>query len=153
MTAVATATWIAPPIWSVPTEWAGERAFILCGGESVKAQRHLIPMLRGRFVAVTGLSGPHELLIDGKVIDKFGPKADESIVVVNGPDFEQVEKLREAIVAKNELYFHRWRPQNETYLFGFRKHEQGKNAKEIAEFDPFITKAEEEIATIRKSLK
>ena len=30
----------------------------------------------------------------------------------------------------------RWRPQNETYLFGFRKHEQGKNAKEIAEFDP-----------------
>ena len=36
---------------------------------------------------------------------------------------------------------------------GFRKHEQGKNAKEIAEFDPFIAKAEAEIAKIRKELK
>jgi hypothetical protein len=52
MTALATATWVAPPIWSVPTEWAGERAFVICGGESVNAQRHLIPKLRGRFVAV-----------------------------------------------------------------------------------------------------
>ena len=48
-----------------------------------------------------------------------------------GPDFEQAEALRALIVAKNRLYFHRWRPQNETYLFGFRKHEQGQNAVEI----------------------
>lgn len=57
-------------------------------------------------------------------------------------------KLLTKIVAKNELFFHRWRPQNETYLFGFRKHEQGKNAKEIVEFDPLISKAEEEIQKI-----
>ena len=60
-------------------------------------------------------------------------------------DWKQLEPLRQAVVAKNELFFHRWRPQNETYLFGFRKHEQGKNAKEIAEFDPLVAKAEEEI--------
>ncbi len=66
---------------------------------------------------------------------------------------EKLEPLRAAIVAKNEQFFNKWRPQNETYLFGFRKHEQGKNAKEIAEFDPFITKAEDEIARIRKELK
>jgi lysophospholipase L1-like esterase len=65
---------------------------------------------------------------------------------------ERLEPLRKAVVAKNEQFFNKWRPQNETYLFGFRKHEQGKNAKEIAEFDPFITKAEDEIAKIRKSL-
>jgi lysophospholipase L1-like esterase len=60
------------------------------------------------------------------------------------------EPVRKAVREKNELYFHRWRPQNETYLFGFRKHEQGKNGKEIAEFDPLVAKAEE---TIRGLLK
>src|SRR5256885_17153720 len=53
------------------------------------------------------------------------------------------------LIPKNRLYFHRWRPQNETYLFGFRKHEQGKNAKEIVAFDPFIARAEAEIAKLR----
>lgn len=62
------------------------------------------------------------------------------------------EPLRKAVVAKNELFFYRWRPQNETYLFGFRKHEQGKNAAEVAEFDPLVTKAEDEIARLRKLL-
>jgi lysophospholipase L1-like esterase len=63
------------------------------------------------------------------------------------------EQLRQVVVAKNEQFFNKWRPQNETYLFGFRKHEQGKNAKEIAEFDPFIEKLETEIDKLRKSLK
>lgn len=48
----ATATWTAPPIWRVPREWPSERAFVICGGESVKAQRHLIPRLQGRIIAV-----------------------------------------------------------------------------------------------------
>jgi lysophospholipase L1-like esterase len=68
------------------------------------------------------------------------------------PDWMKLEPLRQAVIEKNQLFFHRWRPQNETYLFGFRKHEQGKNAKEVAEFDPLVSKAEEEIAKIRKTL-
>ncbi|MDB5312556.1 MAG: GDSL-like Lipase/Acylhydrolase [Gemmataceae bacterium] len=68
-------------------------------------------------------------------------------------DWKKLEILRQAIVTKNQLFFYRWRPQNETYLFGFRKHEQGKNGKEVAEFDPLVAKAEEEIETIRKDLK
>jgi lysophospholipase L1-like esterase len=63
---------------------------------------------------------------------------------------ETLEPLRQAIRKKNELYFYRWRPQNETYLFGFRKHEQGKNAKEVAEFDPLVTAAEAEIDRLLK---
>lgn len=66
---------------------------------------------------------------------------------------DKLESLRQALIAKNEQFFNKWRPQNETYLFGFRKHEQGRNAKEIAEFDPFIAKAEDEIAKLRKALK
>lgn len=63
------------------------------------------------------------------------------------------EELRRKIVEKNQLFFHRWRPQNETYLLGFRKHEQGKNAVEIAEFDPLVAAMEKEIANLRASQK
>lgn len=53
--------------------------------------------------------------------------------------------LQDAILRKNELFFHRFRPQNETYLRGFRKHEQGQNAKEIYEFDPLVEAAEKKL--------
>jgi hypothetical protein len=62
---------------------------------------------------------------------------------------ERFDRVRAKIAAKNLLFFHRWRPQNETYLFGFRKHEQGQNAKEIPMFDPLIANIEAEIAKIR----
>ena len=65
------------------------------------------------------------------------------------PDLDQADQLRQAIIAKNELYFHRWRPQNVTYLFGFRKYEQGNNAIEIPKFDPLIEAKEKEIAKLR----
>ena len=64
-----------------------------------------------------------------------------------------VEKLRQVIVEKNRLYFHRWRPQNETYLFGFRKHEQGKNAAEVPLFEPLVEAQEKEIAKFRLELQ
>jgi lysophospholipase L1-like esterase len=57
--------------------------------------------------------------------------------------------LRRKIVEKNRLFSHRWRPQNETYLFGFRKHEQGKNAAEVAAFDPLVAATEAEIEKLK----
>ncbi len=36
----------------IQPEWKGERCFIIGNGESVTAQRHLIPKLRGRFIAI-----------------------------------------------------------------------------------------------------
>lgn len=54
-------------------------------------------------------------------------------------------RLSELIAEKNALFFHRYRPMNETYLWLFRKHEQGNNAVEIPQFDPLIEKAEQEI--------
>ncbi|MBN4842125.1 hypothetical protein H4F85_28800, partial [Citrobacter braakii] len=56
------------------------------------------------------------------------------------------------VVHKDELFFNRWRPQNETYLFGFRKHEQGQNAKEIPMFDPLIDQSDTKIQTVKASL-
>jgi len=60
-----------------------------------------------------------------------------------------MDNLRRAVIAKDTLFFNRWRPHNETYLFGFRKHEQGQNAKEIPMFDPFIAQGDEAIQKLK----
>ncbi len=75
----------------------------------------------------------------------FRPASEDAL-----PDLERLGELRAAIVKKNELYFHHWRPQNVTYLFLFRKHEQGQNAKEVAEFEKLVTKQEAVVARIRQ---
>lgn len=61
------------------------------------------------------------------------------------------EQLRQLIVEKNTLFFHRHRPENETYLRGFRKHEQGNNAKEIYEFEPLTAEKDKEIFSLRNA--
>jgi lysophospholipase L1-like esterase len=100
--------------------------------------------------------GKFTLKIDGQAVQSedadtwMNPSLGSGVHLYQGPSLDQAEKLRLAIVEKNRLYFYRWRPQNETYLFGFRKHEQGKNAKEVVEFDPLIAKAEEEIDKLKK---
>jgi len=57
--------------------------------------------------------------------------------------------LETAIQLKNEQFFHRWRPANWTYLFGFRKHEQGRNAVEIPKFEPLVEQWDGRIAKLR----
>jgi len=66
-----------------------------------------------------------------------------------GPDFDRVDKIRRLGVEKNFFYFHRYRPANWPYIYGFRKHEQGNNAVEIPLFDPLIAEKEAEIARLR----
>ena len=95
-------------------------------------------------------SGRYALKVDGKAVASGDADAWRvGVVIRQGPEFDQSEALRSIINAKNELCFYRWRPQNETYLFGFRKHEQGRNAREIAEFDPLVAAKEAEIARLR----
>ena len=53
--------------------------------------------------------------------------------------------LRRIVIAKNEQFFHSWRPENTTYLFGFRKHEQGNNAVEVARIRPFVERFDAQI--------
>ncbi len=55
------------------------------------------------------------------------------------------DSFLQLIRKKNELFFHRYRPQNVTYLFLFRKHEQGNNAVDIPKFDPLVKGLEEQI--------
>lgn len=61
--------------------------------------------------------------------------------------------VRRLVVAKNTLFFHRWRPANETYIFLFRKHEQGNNAAEIPQFDPLVDTAERQVREAARGLR
>jgi GDSL-like Lipase/Acylhydrolase family len=61
--------------------------------------------------------------------------------------------LTTAVMEKNRLFFHRWRPQNEIYLFGSRKHEQGNNGVEIPMFDPLIAEKEKAVAAAAGAAK
>ena len=63
------------------------------------------------------------------------------------------DTLRKQVVAKNTLFFHRWRPANETYIFLFRKHEQGNNAIEIPQFDPLVEAAEQKVRSLAKGAR
>ncbi len=73
---------------------------------------------------------------------------------LNEGEFRGKDKdtLRAVILRKNEFYFHRSRPANMAYIFGFRKREQGKNAVEMPQFDPLIAKEEQKIRELCKHL-
>ena len=93
-------------------------------------------------------AGTYALAIDGRQVAKGTARGwADGMAITEGPEFAQAERLRKTILKKNALYFHRWRPQNVTYLFGFRKHEQGQNAVEIPQFDPLVAARE---TTIRR---
>jgi len=87
-------------------------------------------------------------VLASELVSELGYRETQSITI-NEP---AEEELVAAIVEKNRLFFHRWRPVNETYLFLFRKHEQGQNAKEIPMFDPLVARQDARIEAARKQL-
>jgi len=72
---------------------------------------------------------------------------------VSGDFAGRTQTLRAGVVAKNDLFFHRWRPANETYLFLFRRHEQGNNAAEIPRFDPLVEQAEARVRDLAREAR
>ena len=88
------------------------------------------------------------LSLDGIQLTRAGYREAAAITLaatggsLTSDDPAQLEPVRELVAAKNELFFHRWRPANETYLFLFHRHEQGNNAVEIPQFDPLVAEAE-----------
>jgi lysophospholipase L1-like esterase len=112
-------------------------------------QEEKLPLGPATLVVANLPAGKHTLYIDHKPVVTADAKAwSRGVKYDRGPDFEQAQQLRKLIVAKNQLYFYRWRPQNVTYLFGFRRYEQGRNAREIPQFDPLVAAKEKEIAAL-----
>ena len=108
--------------------------------------RNLEPL--GLTLTITGLpAGRYGVNVDSKVVGDgfYSARQLASGVVVPSAEGDRVTELRRTIASKNEFFFHRYRPQNETYLFLFRKHEQGNNAVEIPMFDPLVEALDREI--------
>jgi hypothetical protein len=104
-----------------------------------------------RTLKAAGLApGNHALKIDGAVVCTHS--ADEwaqGVAITKGPEFDQLEKLRAMIAEKNQHYFHYWRPQNDTYIFGFRRKEQGHLTAEFPKYPPILNEKDAEIAKLR----
>jgi putative heme-binding domain-containing protein len=100
---------------------------------------------------------PAKLTENGIILTDAGYRTaakdiEKSLLGSNGAwvSSKAIDPLRQVILRKNEWYFHRSRPANMAYIFGFRKKEQGRNAVEIPQFDPLIEIEEKKIAALRK---
>ncbi|MFP6899950.1 MAG: GDSL-type esterase/lipase family protein, partial [Opitutales bacterium] len=63
-------------------------------------------------------------------------------------DTAKAQRIRDLIREKNELHFHSWRPQNQTYIFSFRKREQGRHAADIPKFAPYVEEKEKAVRAL-----
>ena len=106
-----------------------------------------------RRIAIAGLPrGTYRLSAGGKTLAEGSARAwREGLAVRHPAETRQRAALRRAIVEKNRLYFRQYRPQNETYLVGFRQYEQGQNAPELVELDPILHEKENEIGRLRRA--
>jgi lysophospholipase L1-like esterase len=104
-----------------------------------------------RTLRAPGLSGGKFVLkIDGiPAATATAAEWAQGVSFLKGPEFDQLEKLRELIAEKNLHYFHYWRPQNDTYIFGFRRKEQGHLTAEFPKYPPILNEKDAEIAKLR----
>ena len=101
-------------------------------------------------ITFSGLDVEHLTLTNGtdRVV-AWRDAADMSFDLVLARN-EPAEQLRRLIVTKNADFFNYWRPENDTYILGYRKGEQGRNAVELPQFKPLVEAKEKEIANLRK---
>lgn len=104
---------------------------------SLKDQNLVIP-LQGKpesypKIIVTGLKkGHYGLKINGELVAVGSPQDWEmGILLEQGPMIRQSASLRQTIQKKDEIYFRKYRPQNRTYILGFRAYEQGRHEEDL----------------------
>lgn len=106
---------------------------------------------------VSGLKdGNYEVVVDGTAVAKLSAAelaAGRPVSLTSPKVSAAVEALRQKVIEKDTMFFHRWRPQNVTYLFLFRKHEQGNNAKEVEEFEAIVAKLDDEIHRLKQPVE
>ncbi len=100
-----------------------------------------------RSIQIEGLArGKYKLTVAGNEVAQANAEewAKGLAIAGFGADLQR-QKLQRAIIDKEAMFMHRYRPQNETYLFLFRKHEQGNNAPEIDQFEELLNKQDQTI--------
>ncbi len=98
----------------------------------------------GQRLRIVGLpAGAYVLTIDAEeVVTAAGAEWQTGITLKTGPAFHELEKLRAAIVRKNELFYRRWRPFNDhSRHWGFMQGDFALYDKEIAAQERVIAEA------------
>ena len=97
-------------------------------------------------------AGKYDIYVDDtKVMRTNANQIKNGVVLPASFQHAAVNRAYDLTAEKNMMFFHRHRPQNETYLFLFRKHEQGNNAVEVPLFDPIVDGLEQRIQAIQNS--
>ncbi|MFN8349446.1 MAG: GDSL-type esterase/lipase family protein [Spirosomataceae bacterium] len=101
-----------------------------------------------QLIKIAGLKkGFYTLRIDDlEVVTASAKTWAEGVSVVQGPNFNQANQIREMILKKNEQFFFQYRPLNRTYILGFRSYEQGRHAKGLEDQSLIIKWLEGQIA-------
>ena len=86
---------------------------------------------------------------NNQVITASAHKWKEGVEISRGALFNQASQLQEKIIKKNDLFFQQYRPQNKTYILGFRSYEQGRHVKTLEDLNFIITWLEGQIALNR----
>jgi hypothetical protein len=124
-----------PPLQGTPLGMLNGQ-MVMPGQERILKVRNLLP-------------GRYELKSEGRTICiATAGEWDRGVQLLTCPADDQAEMLREAVVAKDFNYFNYWRSENDTYIFGYRKHEQGRNAVEVPHFLDLVDKNEAQITAI-----
>jgi lysophospholipase L1-like esterase len=153
--AIERALGLAPLAWEVSLEGKGKAlsaGTALSGTDGARFVAADTTLPGGpRTLRASGLpSGRHALTVDGAVVATASAEEwAKGVAIAAGPEFEQIEKLRRLIEEKNRHYFHYWRPQNDTYIFGFRRKEQGHLTAEFPKYPPILNEKDAEIAKLR----
>jgi hypothetical protein len=105
-----------------------------------------------RFVDLYDLNpdGEERLTENGIHLTQYGYHHAAAVIagVPYAPLSSAQEKMRGLAIQKNFQYFNQWRPANEPYIFGFRKHEQSRNRVEMPRFTQPIERLEDEIRNL-----
>lgn len=147
--------------WRLELERAGK--ILACAGATVEEVKIVDGALRFRvrdaslpipnvgsvpgdtgLIRLTGLPpGDHVLTIDRQeIIRAAAAEWRKGVTISTGPAYGDVEKLRTAIVHRNDLFYRRWRPFNDhSRHWGFMQGDFGLYDKEIAEQEGVIAQA------------
>ncbi len=149
---------LAPLLWEVSLEGKGKSisvgtslgSYAVNDGARCELSDVTLPGGPRTFRVPQLAGGRYTLKIDGvAVATASGEEWSKGVAVTKGPEFEQLEKLRRLIEEKNRHYYHYWRPQNDTYIFGFRRKEQGHLTAEFPKYPPILNEKDAEIAKLR----
>ncbi|SHM84046.1 Lysophospholipase L1 [Cyclobacterium lianum] len=92
---------------------------------------------KGPKISIQGLKkGYYQLFLDGKLLAVADQSTWEEGLNL---DFSQTGKqLLDLIREKDQIYFQQYRPQNRTYILGFRSYEQGRHKAGLQSLDALI---------------